>query len=168
MGKQLWWMQRARISWRRRFADFAIAFGTSAILGLGVAANYGGTFRIPMGPSEFSVPAHAWQYALWGAIAVMGGCVGAWIMSFGGHVEVTLRPNGVEWRMGRATRRFYPYERMQRCEVLRSGADGWLLRIVMQPDAPQGTVVVRDIAIASGMDPERVRTAIRAAGATVD
>ena len=168
MTKQLWWMERARVSRPRRLVDFAIAFLTSAILDLGATANSGGTVRIPMGSSEFSVPAHAWQYALWAAIAAVGGCVGAWIMSFGGHVEVTLQPDGVEWRMGRATRRFYPYAKMQRCEVLRSGADEWLLHIVMQPDASRGTVIVKDIAIAPRMDPERVRDALRAAGFTVD
>ncbi len=168
MGKQLWWMEPARFGRKRRFADFAIAFGTSTILGLGAAAESGGKVGIHMGSFELSVPAHAWQYALWAAVALVGGCAGVWIMSFGGRAEVSLAPDGVQWLLGRATRRFYPYARMQRCEMVRGGADGWLLRIVMQPDSAQGTETVKDIAIARRIDHERVRAVLHTAGVAID
>ncbi len=166
---QLWWIEPAPMAepGRRSFRiDRLIAFGFSAVLGLAGAEESGHTVRVPLGGGiDVSMPAQPWQYGLWLLIFLAGGALCEWIMALGGRAEVSLRDDGVLWLLGRATRRFYPYALMQRCELLRTRPDGVLvMRLTMQPERSGDPVRVREVAIPRRIDAGRIAGILRAAG----
>lgn len=145
--------------------DFAIAFGLSAVMGLAFAEQSGPTTQVKLGGGyDLSLPAQAWQYGLWLAVFLAFGSFGAWVMSFGGRAEVTMREDGIQWLI-RGAYRFYPYARMQACLLERADGDPrWQLRMTMRPERAGDPETIDTVRIAKHIDVNRVRLALQSAG----
>jgi hypothetical protein len=165
----LWWMEPIEVippQRRGQLFNRIFCFGIAAVVGLGIVAQSGPTKLIAVGNgSELSVPSQAWQYGLWLLIVIGVGWFGSWIVSYGGRAEVTMRDDGIQWLLGKATRRFYAYAQMERCELERAD-DGnyWRLRMSMRPVRPGDPAYVGATAIPKHIDVDRVRGILRMFG----
>jgi hypothetical protein len=149
--------------------DYVIAFGVSAVFGLAVSEQSGHNVERSLGGTvTLTLPAEAWQYGLWLALCLAGGALGAWIASFGGRAEITMRSDGIQWLLGKRTLHFFPYAAMQRCELARTNAGSARLRIVLRPAQHDGENRILDIAIPKRVDLERVRALLHGSGIEVD
>jgi hypothetical protein len=146
--------------------DWIIGFGLAAVIGLGMVEKSGPTMLVPLGEgSELSLPSQPWQYGVWLLIAIAVGSFGTWIMSLGGHAEVTVREDGINWLLGRALWHFYPYARMERCDLERAdGGDYWRLRLTMKPEPPGDSAPVIVLTMPNRIDVRRLRDILQSAG----
>ena len=151
---------------RSKTFDWIIGFAVAGVIGLGIAEKSGPTMPVTLGSGyELAMPAQAWQYGLWLFVTIAFGAFGAWIMSYGGRAEVTLRDDGIGWLLGRAMAEFHPYANMQRCELERAdGNDYWRLRLSMKPDRPGETRKVIVLTMPERVDRARVREILQSAG----
>ena len=154
---------------RSRRVDRLIAFGISAVIGLGIAEQSGPTRSLQVGGGfNFDLPSHAWQYGLWLLVFIVLGCIGSWIMSCGGRAQVTMREDGIEWLLGSAYARFDAYADMQHCELARwDRGDGLVLRMTMQPARPGDPPAINEVVIARHIDADRVRGILHSAGVAI-
>jgi hypothetical protein len=165
----LWWMEPIEVippQRRGQLFNRIFSFGIAAVVGLGMVAQSGPTKSIAVGNGfELSLPSQAWQYGLWLLIVIGAGWFGSWIVSFGGRAEVTMRDDGIQWLLGKATRRFYAYAQMERCELERAD-DGnyWRVRISMRPASPGALSYVAETAIPKHIDVNRVRGILQSSG----
>src|SRR5690349_21009925 len=96
-----------------RLGDWVVAFGIGAIIGLALSEQAGPTARSALANGiELTIPGTAWQYGLWALLTLAFGGFGLWILSYGGRGEITMRADGVQRIVGKATYRFHPYARM--------------------------------------------------------
>jgi len=168
MTTLLRWIEPAKPGRRRRWADVAIAFGVSLVIGLALAEQSGPTARLAVGSgTELTIPAQPWQYGIWLVATVAGGWLGVWIMSFGGRAEVTLRDDGIQWLLGRATYRQFPYARIARCELHEPEGGPAILRIAMAPAEPGADAEIVDFPLPARIRPAQVRDVLRGAGVQV-
>jgi hypothetical protein len=146
--------------------DWIIGFAVAAVIGLGIVEKSGPTMPLTLGSGyELSMPAQAWQYGLWLLVTIAFGTFGAWIMSFGGRAEVTVREDGIGWLLGRALSEFHSYANMQRCELERAdGDDYWRLRVTMKPGRPDESAKVIVLTMPRRVDRARVREILQSAG----
>jgi len=168
----LWWMEPPRQDAARRRSrrfDHLIAYGISAVMGLGIAGQSGSTKSVPIaGGFDFDLPAQAWQYGVWLLVFLVVGWFGSWIMSYGGRAEVTIREDGIQWISGRVYNRFDPYAGMQHCELARwDRGHGLVLRMTMQPARPGDPSAIHEVLIPRHIDANRVREILHAAGVAI-
>lgn len=168
----LWWIEPPRQDAARRRSrrvDHLIAFGISAVIGLGIAEQSGPRKSVPIGGGfDFDLPSQAWQYGLWLLIFLVAGWLGSWSLSFGGRAQVTICEDGIQWIAGRVYNRFDPYARMQYCELARWDlGDGLVLRMTMQPARPGDPPAIHEVVIPRHIDADRVRGILHSAGVAI-
>jgi hypothetical protein len=163
------WMEPVepgQLTRRSRTLDWIIGFAVAAVVGLGIVVKSGPTMPVMLGSGyQLSMPAQTWQYGLLLLITIGFGAFGAWIMSFGGRAEVTLREDGIGRQLGRALSEFHRYANMQGCKLERvDGRDYWRLRVSMKPDRPGETGNVVVLTMPRRVDRARVREILQSAG----
>jgi hypothetical protein len=171
METLLWWLEPAERharAGRSKVFDILTACGFGALAGLVVAMLSGPTRELALSAqTSVSVPAHGWQYALGLGVAVVGGWLFHWGTAY--RPEVSMRTDGIQCIVGKATFQFYPDAQMQSCELARvEGASYLLLRITMKPERPgDAAPPARELAIPERIDTKRVREILRTAGVSV-
>jgi hypothetical protein len=171
MDTLFWWLEpaeRRAPTGRGKWINALVACVFGALAGLVVATQSGPMRELHLSAqTSVMVPGHGWQYALWLLVAVASGWLFHWGTAY--RPEVTMRTDGIQCIVNKATFLFYPYAQMQSGELVRvDGASYLLLRITMKPEQPgERAPVARDMAIRDRADAERVREILRSAGIAV-
>jgi hypothetical protein len=117
--------------------------------------------------SSHTAALRAWQLPGVALVVVGGGLLLSRVLPYLYRADIAVLGDGVRKALGRTTSFHYAWASMAHCELVRSG-DGpyWLLRMTMKRDhRGEPAHLVREVAVAHRIDPQRLRDILRAAGA---